>query len=369
MNRNMAKLAAAAVILIGVFAGYAIFKGTNSVSWAQVRQQVAAVQAVVYKAQVTGSQMGQPVDLHIEAIQSDDYGTRMDLYMGDTLVNRIYSLTNERSHISLLPLQKKYMEMELTEEIQRQNGDPKAMIEAFLQGNYKKLGKSEIDGVAVEGIESSDISPSAGFPGGGGWMGDDGAFAAEVVGRLWVNAATGWPVQVTLDVTDEEGEKKWTVVVNDFQWEAQVEQDAFSKMIPEGYTLMYTVKMGRQESGEQLVDGLKYFAAIHDGKYPAKLSVRDVVGEIGSIYSAKSGEASFRIDDARVADLKYGAQYFGVLESKGKEAVYNGGTVTAADADKVLLRWKLDDGQYRVIFGDLRIEDVSAARLAELEMK
>lgn len=37
------------------------------------------------------------------------------------------------------------------------------------------------------------------------------------------------------------------------------------------------------------------------------------------------------------------------------------------DVDKVLLRWKLDDGQYRVIYGDLRIEDVSPQKLAELE--
>jgi hypothetical protein len=47
--------------------------------------------------------------------------------------------------------------------------------------------------------------------------------------------------------------------------------------------------------------------------------------------------------------------------------VYSGATVTAADVDKVLLRWKLDDGRYRVIFGDLRIEDVDAKRMAELK--
>ena len=43
--------------------------------------------------------------------------------------------------------------------------------------------------------------------------------------------------------------------------------------------------------------------------------------------------------------------------------------LSAADADKVLLRWKLNDSQYRVIFGDLRIKDVTAAQLQELEAK
>jgi len=130
---------------------------------------------------------------------------------------------------------------------------------------------------------------------------------------------------------------------------------------------MYKVNAENLEEGNQLVEGLKYFAQINDGEYPAKLSIRDVVGEIGDIFRAKDGDPSFQIDDAQVSTLKYGAQYFGTLESEGKEPIYYGPTVTAADANKVLLRWKLDDAQYRVIFGDLRIEDVSAGRLAELE--
>ena len=76
--------------------------------------------------------------------------------------------------------------------------------------------------------------------------------------------------------------------------------------------------------------------------------------EIGSIYQAKSGDPSFGIDDAKVSTLKYGAQFYETLQADGKDPVYNGPAVTAADADKVLLRWKLDDNQYRVIFGDLR---------------
>jgi hypothetical protein len=91
--------------------------------------------------------------------------------------------------------------------------------------------------------------------------------------------------------------------------------------------------------------------------------------EIGGIYQAKSGDPSFGIDDAKVSTLKYGAQFYETLQADGKAAVYNGPAVTAADANKVLLRWKLDDNKYRVIFGDLRTEDIDAARLRELEAK
>ncbi|MBC8216942.1 MAG: hypothetical protein H8E73_00610 [Planctomycetes bacterium] len=368
MNNRMAKLAAAAVIVIGVFVGFEIFKGTGSVSWAQVREQVAAVRAVVYKAKVTGSERGQAFEWRIEAVMAEGLGTRMDAYMGSQMISQAFSLADEKSHITLFPAQKKYLEVELTEKNRVENGDPKVMVEAFLQGDYKELGRREINGVTVEGIESRDVSPTAGFPGGGGMTGAaEGKFSAEVVASLWVDVATGWPVEVTLDITDEDGKEQMTVVVSDFQWEAQVDRDTFASVIPEGYELMYTVDLGRTESGEQLVDGLKYFAELTGGRYPVKLTIGDILGEVGEIYKTKSSDSSFQLDDGQIVNLKYGAQHVDRLEAEGKEPVYCGATVTAADSDKVLLRWKLNDNRYRVIFGDLRIEDVSAQRMAELE--
>ena len=42
-------------------------------------------------------------------------------------------------------------------------------------------------------------------------------------------------------------------------------------------------------------------------------------------------------------------------------------SLTPKDADKVLLRWKVSDKEYRVIFGDLHTQTVTAEKLAELE--
>jgi hypothetical protein len=50
-----------------------------------------------------------------------------------------------------------------------------------------------------------------------------------------------------------------------------------------------------------------------------------------------------------------------------REVVYNGRTVGPNDKDKILLRWKLDDGRYAVIYGDLHHETVTAERLKALE--
>ena len=367
MNLKSVKLAAAAVIVMGVFLGLAIFNETSSVSWAQVRQQVAAVKAVMYKAQVNAKENGRPVQLQIEATLADEYGTRMDTYMDKQLLGSSYTLADKKTHIYVMPAQKKYIEVDLTEEIRIENGDPKLIVEAFLKGDYTELGRREIDGVTLKGIQSHDVSPTAGVPGGRGLMEALEGLSTEVVASLWVDAATGWPVEITLDITDGNGGEQMTIVVSDFQWDAQIDPTTFAPVIPEGYELMHRVNAENLEEGNQLVEGLAYFAQINDGKYPARLSVRDVVIEIGEIYRAKSGNPSFRIDDVQVSTLKYGVQFFDTLQTEGKDPAYYGQTVTAVDANKVLLRWKLDNGQYRVILGDLRIQDVSPTRLAELE--
>lgn len=369
---RMSKLTAAAVIVVGTIVALAVFRGTSSISWAQVRAQVAAVRAVTYAAELTGSQGGHAFEARIEGIQSDDYGTRTDTYLGNVLMSRSFALTGERSFVTLYPEQQKYSKVELTEAICQQNGDPKAMVEAFLTGDYRELGHREINGVKVKGVESSTISPSAGFPGGGGFIGYAGEdeILGKVVGRLWVDIATGWPVEVTLHIADEASASEVTMVICNFTWDAQVDSDAFTAAIPDGYGLLYAIDVSRLESGEQLVEGLAYFTKLSDGRYPAKLTVGDILGEVGTIYRKRQAEgAKVQVDDDQIVNLKLGANYIARLEAEGKEPMYYGEAVTPGDADNVLLRWKLDGGQYRVIFGDLRIEDVSSQRLADLEAK
>jgi hypothetical protein len=55
------------------------------------------------------------------------------------------------------------------------------------------------------------------------------------------------------------------------------------------------------------------------------------------------------------------------IQRRNPDAAYYGMNVTPEKKGKVLFRWKLDDGRYRVIFGDLRAETVTAGRLKELE--
>lgn len=58
---------------------------------------------------------------------------------------------------------------------------------------------------------------------------------------------------------------------------------------------------------------------------------------------------------------------YGQLIKDDMSVVYFGNTVRPDEGAKALLRWKIGEDRYRVIFGDLRAETVSGDELLELE--
>jgi hypothetical protein len=329
-----------------------------------VLQRVAAAQAVKYTLTTPAAE-----GMRLEGYQSSDHGIRVDAYVNGELMNQMYTLVDEGRFVTLMTGQRQYTEVHLTdallEEVRRGSGDPKGIVDVFLTGPYTELGRREIDGVAVEGVESRDAALAAAFLAGPMGRLSAAEGPGDVAGRLWVDVATGWPVEMTLDVAGET-----QVVVTDFQWEVEMAPDVFTLEIPGDYRALAQVDMGQLATGDQIVEALAYFAKLSGGAYPTRLTPGDIVGEVGAIYQKLNAAGTPpKIDDDMIIKLKYAATYVRELGDEGKEPVYYGDTVRAADADKVLLRWKLDGGQYRVIFGDLRLETVSSARLAELEAR
>jgi hypothetical protein len=57
------------------------------------------------------------------------------------------------------------------------------------------------------------------------------------------------------------------------------------------------------------------------------------------------------------------------LAQMGKDVVYYGDSVDPGDSNAVLIQWKLSDNEYRIVFGDLREETVSAEELIRLQSR
>ncbi len=88
----------------------------------------------------------------------------------------------------------------------------------------------------------------------------------------------------------------------------------------------------------------------------------------GSIYSDCKLFLTYHFaggsSELAVAKTRY--QY---LLDKGKEVSFYGQNIDPKDSNAILLHWKLSDGNYRVIFANLREETVSAEELIKLQVR
>ena len=369
MNTKVTKIAAAAIIIIGIGLGIHIFLNQGTTwAWEDVFAQVEQVESVIYRmklsmygiAPVPGGTLEQEIIVKL----STPYGMQMDSYLDGKLSAQTYALLAEEAMVSVLPEQQKYIVIKFTPEIfekmREENGDPTKTVSTFKEYEYEELGRRTIDGVEVEGILSTDPGFAEGILG-------------DVSARMWVDVETGWPFKMTIDVIGTDGEVQMSMVSDNFQWGAELHADEFAANIPADYEEIGNVDLAELESGEAVVDGLGFFAELSGGTYPRDLAMGNLVQELTDLIDAKKDEGLFDEEPDKetvnaLMNLNMIGVFFGGLTGEDREPAYYGDTVTARDYDKVLFRWKLQDSdKYRVIYGDLSIEDVSPQRLAEIE--
>lgn len=76
------------------------------------------------------------------------------------------------------------------------------------------------------------------------------------------------------------------------------------------------------------------------------------------------GKAEFDRGNLIAAKAKYD-----YLTKHGRDVIYYGDIVDPRDVNSLLMQWRLPDGSYSVVFGDLHEENVSADQLVELQAR
>ena len=284
MRSPIVKIAAAAVIILAVIFGVQFFVGgSTSVLLADVLAKAEQAQAFMYrlKMKTTGNvQPGQPVgDQQIEATVtiSTEYGMKMDMNM-NMVVNGVsqkmrqlmYILPNEKKVYMIMPEQKQYMQMEFSDDLvarmKKQSNDPRELLRQIVNSKYTDIGKSVIDGVEVEGFQTTD-------PACFGGMAED----AKVT--LWVDRKTELPVREKIyykmnEQMQMEGE------LHDFQWYVQVNASEFEPVIPQDYTTMlpggYKLPTGNEEGA---IEGLRFCEQLL-GRYPRKIDMMNLMSTV-----------------------------------------------------------------------------------------
>jgi len=364
MKSRIPKLAAAAVIIIAVLFGMSIFKDSSGVAWGEVLNNVQKIKSCIHRMKMTvtaGPEQTQDIDLTF--YRSTGYGTRRDSYFKDELISKLYIPAEGNTGVELIPGDKKYVEAVFTDEQIKQitqKNDPREIVKEFMCcNNYTKLGSKTIDGIEVEGIEV-----------------DNEQFGASLFergkGRLWVAVDTDLPVLIELEGVSAGGSVQINLTIDGFDWNADLQASDFEPNIPPDYTLMAQVDLSG--SVEAVIKGLRGFAKITEGKYPTNLDLITTGKEIGEAFMAlrqKQGkspeEKPTQEEVENILSIQGACMFYGKLVKENKDVAYYGDKVTAQDVDKVLMRWKISEDKYRIIFGDLTTKDVTAQELAELE--
>jgi len=386
MKSQIIKLAAA-MILLAVGAGLYFFGGAEtSVALADVLQKVEQSQVFMYKLKMktTGISLGMPSgrqQSESKIIISNEYGIKMDVNTS-TVVNGapqkirqlMYILPKEKKVYMIFPEREQYEVLEfskgLLEMMKKKSSDPRDMPRQILNSKYVDMGKSVVDGVEVEGFQTTDAAFS-------------GNEMEEVKVTLWVNKKTKLPVREEMYFkTKEQIQTEW--VLYDFQWYIQINAEEFRPVIPQDYVTLSTgpddfVHKLLSMNEERTIEALRHFVRVM-GRYPKRpnpmqeLTAREDsnnLTERNLIWKEKFEKLPR--NEQIMKDMKMmeplNALYscYTMLVQDKKEPAYYGELVWPNDADKVLMRWKTGDNEYRVIYGNLTAETVSVEKLAELE--
>jgi hypothetical protein len=385
MKSQLTKIAAAAVVIIACMAGLTMFKQTSSVAIAldDVLTRIEQINSYMYQTNSTTTvsrvvndrKMVVDVKMHGTVLVSKEYGrketmTIQNLDSKETTSQETYLLFKEKSRITISHTRKSYTHIEYDdaffEEYMKDSSDPRTMVEQILKCEYKSLGISTIDGVKVEGFQTQDPNYMEGLLG-------------KVDIKLWVDLKTQLPVKIERNIQREEP-MNISGVMNNFQWNVPVGASEFKPVIPEDYTSATggSIKMPAWNE-ETAIQGLKYYADFTN-HYPEEL-VRVLASPMREIEKSDTSAArQFQKEleglneEEKIhkrADIAMPIQgacaFYMILGDEDKDPAYYGDIVSPEDANQVLMRWKISDNDYRVIFGDLKVETVTYETLVELE--
>jgi len=385
MRSPLTKLAAAALVVIACLIGLSLWRTTGSgIALADVLARMEQVKAYRFQlnTKVTGEDPNKPYSSEIRAtwLRSQEYGSksiweRLDPNGGESTFVEAYFLPQKKTAISITHKEKKYSRIEYDDRFAEQwpQTDPRTFLKEIVACKYESMGRSTVDGIEVEGFQTTDPN----------WLGNR-KIKVEVDVKMWVDAKTRLPVRYdfTTAYFDQMGDKiirRQHIVMHDFQWDVVVDAAEFEPpVIPDDYTGT-VVKYPAHITEETAIQGLKILVELL-GKYPE--NINDDAPTVLRLAEKSETPAAMLLKEEikgltedeignKLVDflmpIRGLGRFYGLLQYDKKGPAYYGKTVTPKDMDKVLMRWKVSDNEYRVIYGDLHAETVTLGKLAELE--
>lgn len=340
MKSPITKIAAAVVVVSGVliamhFAGLS----TATVTFADVIKPILNAQTAVLDIIVGDEESGGPV------IHDQIKGPRIRRTMSsmedavtiiDLETSRILVLTvskKEAAYVDLkgLPSMPNYMDS-LRNVISELQGSPAFEVE--------ELGEQEIQGQRVIGFRAKHPK-------------------AEIT--IWADPETALPVRI------EQVGGQMKVICKNVKFDVPMDESLFSMDVPDGYKLQQVELDLMGSTEEDFIEGLRIRAEVFEsGQFPDSVSVEDYIKGAPTL-AKKMDELGLSDDEETELGMKLSRHLLFIRFFKGQgQWHYAGNGVKLGDTETAIF-WYQPEGSetYRVIYGDLRVEDVAPQNLSE----
>ena len=241
MKNSIVKLAVAAAVVASILIGIGVFSNSGTgVVWAEVLEKTEQIPAVVYDMTIEiGESQGKVVRTS-KTYVAGDYGTREDAFRDGKLVTIGYRLHRKNVVYVIRVDRKQYQRFDVSYDQAALGSDPdnpRTWLKNLLSGGgYTELGRTTIDGVVVEGIEGRRLEDS----------GEDS------VTQIWVNVETNLPVRI--EIEGMEGGRMTKLVMENFDWNAQLDESFFEPNIPDDYTQVEDPRATQARQARPLTD-------------------------------------------------------------------------------------------------------------------
>ena len=256
MKSRMIKLAAAAVIIAGVFVGLYLFAGpigVTSVSWGDVLKNVETARTIMYIREFESSKEKEVVETRImEPYHSRtdviDYHSKLDVKGNDTMYKVAIRDTKLNKNLLLYPNTK----MAVIGDDDVSPGDEIHAYERlkrdFHDGTEKNFGRVKLNGRETICFEISKENRKI---------------------TVWADPNTALPIQIE-EVSEENGDSR-KVLMSDIKFDIEFDEQLFSLTPPADYCFLDLETQQLQTPFEltekHLIEGLAVYPKYLDGKF------------------------------------------------------------------------------------------------------
>ena len=337
MKTRITKLAATAVIIVAIMIGINSFLGTGTpVAFADVIQPILDARTVIMdiligtegrQAVIHDEVMGSRIRRTVSGIQ----GVEMIIDLEQMKMLALSGKTAIYVELDGLDSMKNYLEL-LQDIVARMQDKAEFQVE--------DQGLEEIDGydyiVFVAEGENETIT-------------------------IWVDPETDLPVRIKQKTPNME------FVWDNLQFDVALDESLFSMEIPEGYVIQKSGIDFKKGNESAFIETLRIWAEIiEDGHFPDSINLEDVVKVVPKLGMGLM-RANLTEQESLEVATRFGQGIVFIRFFKGQgQWHYNGKGVELGDSDTPIFWYQPKDSEtWRVIYGDLTVEDVAPEDLPE----